>query len=100
MPQLTHLKSNKCSAMKLADVSGNILHLIPGEKCDGSLCNFLCKWFALKNNYLADELDALQKYLQSVRDNYFDTKIEIQLETVNESRLSEKQYSLLQEYLT
>lgn len=100
LPQLTHLKSNKCSAMKLADVSGNILHLIPGEKCDGSLCNFLCKWFALKNNYLADELDALQKYLQSVRDNYFDTKIEIQLETVNESRLSEKQYSLLQEYLT
>lgn len=71
-----------------------------GTECQGKIgCNFLCKWFASKNNYLFMELNALRNYLNSVPDNYFDTRIEVLVKTSDKSILDAEQFSYLAEYV-
>lgn len=99
LPQMTKVNSALCKKMNLKDVSGNIAYLECGEPCKNTECNFLCKWFSKKNNYLFTELEALKKYLNSVPDNYFETKIEVIIDSSDKSILSPEQFTYLADYL-
>lgn len=52
-----------------------------------------------KNNYLFSELEALRKYLNSVPDNYFETKIEIKMKSTGKSILSPEQFTYLSNFV-
>ena len=85
--------------MSLSTIEDNKIRLKCGEKCDSEKCNFLCKWFTKKNEYLFAELDALKTYLNSIPDKYFKTEIEVVIETKEKNILSEKQFTLLKKYV-
>ena len=96
LPQFTKVDSPECERIRLISMSDGEIKLECGRKCQtGSSCNFLCKWFVKKNYYLMMELDALRNYLNSVPNNYFDTKIEVIVKTSENSILSPEQFSNL-----
>lgn len=98
--QFTKVISPQCKEMNLVSVSNEEIVLECGRECQNkSECNFLCKWFAKKNNYIFMELDALRNYLNSVPDNYFDTRIEVIVKTSDNSILSTEQFSNLSKYI-
>lgn len=99
LPQLTREESVECKKMRLLAIQNNKIHLRCGEACDSGQCNFLCKWFSKKNDYLFIELDALRTYLNSIPDKYFNTEIEVIIETQDKNILSEKQFTLLKNYV-
>ena len=100
LPQFTKVGSPKCKEMNLVKTSGETIVLECGTECQGKIgCNFLCKWFATKNNYLFIELDALRNYLNSVPDNYFDTRIQVIVKTSDKSVLDAEQFSYLREFV-
>lgn len=100
LPQFTKVKSPKCKEMNLTETNNDEIVLECGTECQGKIgCNFLCKWFASKNNYLFIELNALRNYLNSVPDNYFDTRIEVLVKTSDKSILDAEQFSYLAEYV-
>ena len=48
------------------------------KRCQMEKCNFVCKWFFIKNEYLFMELFALKQYLSRVDNNYktdFEVKV-------------------------
>ena len=98
--QFTKVISPQCKEMNLVSVSNEEIVLECGHECQNkSECNFLCKWFAKKNNYIFMELNALKNYLNSVPDNYFDTRIEVIVKTSDNSILSTEQFSNLSKYI-
>lgn len=99
LPQLTRTDSPLCQEMNLNNVNGNSIELECGKECDSSECNFLCKWFAKKNNYLFPELEALRKYLKSIPDNYFDTRIEVIVKSSDKNILSNEQFLYLKDFV-
>ena len=100
LPQFTKLKSSKCKEMNLTKTTSDEIVLECGSECQGKIgCNFLCKWFATKNNYLFTELDALRNYLNSVPDNYFDTRIEVIVKSSDKSVLNSEQFSYLKDFV-
>ncbi len=100
LPQFTKVRSPECKEMNLIKTNNDEIVLECGTKCQGKIgCNFLCKWFASKNNYLFTELDALRNYLNSVPDNYFDTRIEVLVKTTDKNILDAEQFSYLAEYV-
>lgn len=99
LPQMTHEKSYKCTKMNLIKIDNTTITIDFGKKCDGGKCNFLCKWFAIKNEYLCLELASLKEYLESVVDNYFNVEIALVIRSSNKNRLSPKQFSLLKKYV-
>lgn len=61
---------NPCRKVQIGNISRQEITLICGEGCqnksnDGleNRCNFLCRWFCVKNDYLIKELVALKEYL-------------------------------------
>lgn len=90
---------HKCKKMNLNLVSDKGIVLNCGEECSNADCNFLCKWFMIKNTYLFEELKALSDYLNSLPDNYFKSKIEVQIEIVEKTNISEEQFSIIREAL-
>lgn len=99
LPQFTKEECIECNNMSLSTIEDNKIRLKCGEKCDSEKCNFLCKWFTKKNEYLFAELDALKTYLNSIPDKYFKTEIEVVIETKEKNILSEKQFTLLKKYV-
>ena len=58
--------------------------LVCGQECKDNgnqerNCNFLCKWFCVKNENLIKELAALKEYLNRNKNNYFKSAIEIRI---------------------
>ncbi len=99
LPQMTHDKSGECENMHLESIDKLAIHMQCGKKCTSDKCNFLCKWFALKNEYLFLELASLQEYLESLPDNYFKPMIEVIVNSRERNRLSPKQFTLLKKYV-
>lgn len=99
LPQFTKGVNGGCKNMKLDGVSENKISLVCDEECKSDQCNFLCKWFAKKNEYLFVELASLREYLNSVPDRYFESEIEVIVDSRNKNFLSEKQFTMLKEYV-
>lgn len=66
-----------------------------GESCSGENCNFLCKWFSKKNEYLLTEFTALKAYLNRTPGNFYTTDIEIQLHILDKTKLDAQQFEIL-----
>lgn len=99
LPQLTAEKPFGCTEQGLKEIKNTTLELRCGESCKGDKCNFLCKWFTIKNKYLYLELAALKEYLGTVPDNYFQSEIEEVVESSNRNRRTPQQFSLLKDYV-
>jgi len=100
LPQFTKVRAPKCKEMNLSKTNSDEIVLECGTECQGIIgCNFLCKWFSTKNNYLFTELDALRNYLNSAPDNYFDTRVEVLVKTSDKSVLDSEQFSYLYEFV-
>lgn len=76
-----------------------VVQCIQGERCKGDACNFLCKWFMRKNNYLAIELAALKAYLISIQENFFSSDIEIHVRAIENTRLTNETFDYLKQYV-
>ncbi len=92
----------KCEFGKLDDSSLNeqgfkIIMLEKNEKCESKNCNFLCRWFNIKNNYLVKEMQALENYLSKIQScrNIYNIKIEIQVAIVNSTNISDLEFQIL-----
>ena len=92
---------NPCEYMEIEQVGENGFELKVGKDCENSkdYCNFLCKWFSRKNQYLMKELYALEKYLNRVPDNYFGVEVSVKIKIANRTSLDEKQFGILERYL-
>lgn len=99
LPQMTGAKKGDCNCMNLEKVDEAIICLLIGDECNSDKCNFLCKWFVKKNEYLFMELAALQEYLNNSPDNYFKSLIELKIRSSGENFLTQKQFTLLKEYV-
>lgn len=90
-----------CKYMGIENVGDNTFELKIGKECENSkkACNFLCKWFSRKNQYLIQELFALEAYLNRVPDNYFGEEISVCIKIANRTFLDEKQFGILERYL-
>lgn len=99
LPQMTHEKTSGCKLMNLEKIDKNTIYVQCGNVCTSDKCNFLCKWFAQKNEYLFLELSSLQEYLESLPDNYFKPQIEVVVHSSDKNMLSPKQFTLLKKYV-
>lgn len=92
---------NPCKYMKIENIDDDGFELIIGKGCENGKedCNFLCKWFSRKNQYLMQELFALEEYLNRVPDNYFGEKVSVCIKIANRTCLDEKQFGILDQYL-
>lgn len=70
-----------------------------GETCKSSQCNFLCRWFTCKNEFLIEEVAALQSYLNSLDNNYFKSCFELKVEAITNSNISNEVFDYLREYI-
>lgn len=69
------------------------------SKC--SNCNFLCKWFIKKNNYLIQELYALNQYINNLPENsrFYKTNITLNIVIDNSTTIPNEYFDKLQEYI-
>lgn len=63
-------------------------------------CPLLCKWIATKHNWLLEELQALQAYLNEVNNNMFKTKIRLNIFYNNDYELEPKMFDSVRSYLS
>jgi len=78
--------------------------LVCGQECKDNgnqerNCNFLCKWFCVKNENLIKELAALKEYLNRNKNNYFKSAIEIRIKCNDRTSLDARQFEILNEYI-
>lgn len=94
---LTDVQSLKCQNVNavLDTKSRNILVSLKDGECQSDNCNFLCKWFFSKNNYLQKELNALKLYLHRNSNNIFHTNINIKLNFENSMSLPDNYYDIV-----
>lgn len=95
-------KSKPCTKIKRIelDKKNNLTYFLDNDKkCDGSKCNYLCKWFSIKNNYLFDELANLKYYLNNIVDNHYQFDIEIQVRPASKTSITNKEFDYLTEYM-
>ena len=73
-----------------------------GELCTSEKCNFLCGWFNDKNNYLIQEMQALEAYLSRVpvTERFYNTKILIKVVVKNPTDISDEQFEILKKKVT
>ena len=73
-----------------------------GCGCEDSKCNFLCRWFNVKNNYLIQEMQALEEYLQRVplTERFYNTKILIKVVVSNPTDVLDDQFEILKKMIT
>lgn len=76
-----------------------ILKCDKGKVCKSDKCNFLCKWFTRKNEYLIEEITALQEYLNSIDDNFYHTEFEIRVKVISNNNIPNEVFDYLHEYL-
>lgn len=99
-------RSTKCSHIAMSDFvyedNGHatiVLKCDKGTACKADKCNFLCKWFTLKNGYLIEEISALQEYLNSLDDNFYYTEFEIHVKVISNNNIPNEVFDYLHEYL-
>lgn len=82
--------------------SGFDIHMLDGSgKCVSDKCNFLCRWFNKKNDYLVQEMQALEAYLRRVpaQERFYNTRIIIRVTVSNPTRLSPELFEILRKQL-
>lgn len=108
MSQTTAVKGMKCkyvsdSSWCTAEPGENgpkIVITCDQEKCCNSpQCTFLCKWFALKNEYLLKELAALKTYLNSVPDYFFASETKVNVKVISNAGISNDTFDYLRAYV-
>ena len=88
--------SNICGKIDKTNNSINIdIYDDKGKQCHSSDCNFLCKWIMTKNNYLSEELYALQKYFNRNQQNLFDSMVKIVIDYSNADAVDSNYYSIV-----
>ena len=94
---LTDVSSLKCQNINaILDATSQQISIEVGKgECQAENCNFLCKWFFSKNNYLSKELNALKVYLQRNTSNIFHTDVIIKLNFNNSMPLSDNYYDIV-----
>lgn len=102
--QLSGINNNKkCSQISLENINvdNRFLDLICGKACCAKKCNFLCKWFIKKNDYLIRELDEVKSYLNRTPDTFYNSDIQIQLciEESSQTNLTPQQFEIIKEKL-
>lgn len=100
--QMSKFQCKKCCEKVMIDnISTKGFDLIFGKECENGdqVCNFLCRWFVKKNEYLIRELSALQEYLNRVPDNFFGSEIIVRVKIGNITSLDARQFDVLEHYL-
>lgn len=107
LSQFSKMESKKCihGGIKEDTVSndGFELELYDGNlMCDSKKCNFLCRWFNEKNNYLIQEMQALELYLNRVpaTERFYETKIKIKVVVLNPTDISDEQFEILRKNIS
>ena len=97
--------SNKCNNVaqsKLHTRNGQTEVYLSCEKgctCKSPQCNFLCRWFVLKNDYLLEELAQLKKYLNSIPNIFFQSDIEIRVRVVANRAIPNDTFDYLRDHV-
>lgn len=105
LSQLSKMDGKKCECVKISNnitAEGFDLEVICGEeRCTAEKCNFLCKWFNEKNNYLVKEMQALKAYLSRLpkTENFYDPEIVIKVIISNPTDLTDEQFEILKQKL-
>lgn len=68
------------------------------KKCNGK-CNFMCKWMMVKNEWLVNELKAINKYLFRNEENNFNTDIYLKIHMQNTGAISQKYLDIVSKYI-
>ena len=99
LSKITDDKLCKFGKMDETSVSSKGFTLKCGEKCNGEKCNFLCKWFVKKNEYLMMEFEALKAYLNRIPTKFYTSDFEICLHIVDKTNLDAQQFEILKSNL-
>lgn len=107
MSQTTEVaNSNRCKhvdSCTLATSEQDGIHIDiacnKGSVCSNSKCNFLCKWFVLKNQYLLEELSALKDYLNSIPNNFYSSEFKIHIRVISNTDIPNDVFDHLREYV-
>lgn len=102
MSQLSKITNDKlCEFGKIDEttISSKGFTLKCGEKCNGEKCNFLCKWFVKKNEYLMKEFEALKAYLNRIPTKFYTSDFEICLHVVDKTNLDTHQFEIIRSNL-
>lgn len=105
MTQLSEYENDKkCSFVALKGCEfgrdKKYIELRCGEECEQEQkCNFLCRWFVNKNEYLLRELDALVQYLNRIPDNFFKSRLKVRIEMIESTKLRSEEFEVIEEYL-
>ncbi len=67
-------------------------------KCDNQ-CNLMCRWMNVKNEYLINELKALDRYVSRNNDNNFMTNFYVKIHMVNSNRIEQSDLDKVLDYL-
>ncbi len=76
-----------------------IIHLTDTRCASHGNCSLMCVWMQVKNNYLINELNALQDYLDKLESSIFLPSIKIVIHTENRTNLDEDFFDEVREYL-
>ena len=87
----------KCQygALNTDSLSASGFQIECGKRCTNEECNFICKWFVKKNEYLIEELSALKAYLKRTSGNFYETDIIIHLSIVDKTKLDTSQFDII-----
>ena len=104
MSQMSEFNGKKpCKYAKLCSetLSPNGFQLIFDDACDGSNCNFLCRWFSKKNDYLTQEMYALEKYLNRIpqEERFYNSRIVINVQVTESTNLDDIQFEVIKKQL-
>lgn len=108
MSQTTAVKGMQCkyvsdSSWRTAGPGENgpkiVITCDQGKCCNSPQCIFLCKWFALKNEYLLKELAALKTYLNSVPDYFFASEAKVNVKVISNTGISNDIFDYLRAYV-
>ncbi len=92
----------KYAKLNLETLSTNGFQLVFDDSgCDGENCNFLCSWFTKKNDYLTQEMYALEKYLNRIpqEKRFFNSKIVVNVRVIESTNLDDVQFEVLKKQL-
>ena len=102
MSQMSNIDSkNSCRQVGLCEgtLTSKGFDLHGGEPCDAQKCNFLCKWFVTKNEYLINEFAEMKEYLNRVPNKFFASDITITIKIDNVTKISDQQFEIVKEMI-
>lgn len=67
--------------------------------CNKSMCNFMCKWFTTKNNYLFEEFATFSDYLNNIKDYFYASEVIIKIKAIKNTDVSENVFDYLRDYV-